>query len=152
VIPAKRDENMTMSGGVTKADQSLTGRGWSIHGQSYLAKAGGPASFAWFAMLPANTSIPAHYHSSQDEFVYVLDGRVHARIDETDHVAHSADLIHLPRGLIHTIENRGPQPAYALCWVSPANDLMDFFAAIDGMTDSAAIRRIAATHGVYYFP
>ena len=67
---------MTMTAGVTWANESVGNKVWNILGQTYMPKQLTESSFSWFATLPPGTFVPPHYHISQDEFVYVLEGEV----------------------------------------------------------------------------
>ena len=69
----------TMAPGITKANTGLDGIVWNILGQTYVPKQLTEASFAWHATFPPGTFVPPHIHPTQDEFIYMLEGR-HRRV------------------------------------------------------------------------
>ena len=75
-----------MTPGITKANTGLDGIVWSILGQTYVPKQLTEQSFAWHATLPPGTFVPPHIHPTQDEFVYMLEGRLDAQIGLATHV------------------------------------------------------------------
>jgi quercetin dioxygenase-like cupin family protein len=76
-----------MTAGVTKANSGLDDISWNILGQIYVPKQLSEESFAWHATLPPTTFVPPHIHPTQDEFLYILEGRMDALIDGKEHVA-----------------------------------------------------------------
>ena len=74
---------------------------------------------------------PMHRHSLEDEYSYVLEGRVGALLGEEVLVAGPGDLIFKPRNQWHTFWNAGDEPARILEMISPAgferffNELVD---------------------------
>ena len=64
--------------GFTKANSGLDGIVWNILGQTYVPKQLNEVSFAWHATLPPTTFVPPHIHPTQDEFIYMLEGRMDA--------------------------------------------------------------------------
>ena len=65
-----------MTGGVTKAGTGIDGISWNILGQTYVPKQVSENSFSWHATFPPGTFVPPHIHPTQDEFVYMLEGRM----------------------------------------------------------------------------
>lgn len=63
--------------------------------------------------------IPPHVHSREDEFSYVLQGRVGARVGDEEATAGPGSYILKPRGILHTFWNAGPEPARILEIISP---------------------------------
>ena len=64
--------------------------------------------------------VPPHMHSREDEFSYVLQGRVGARVGDREAAAGPGSYILKPRGIMHTIGNAGPEPARIMEILSPA--------------------------------
>src|SRR3984957_17544281 len=64
-----------MTAGITKAGTGIDGIVWNILGQTYVPKQVSENSFAWHATFPPGTFVPPHIHPTQDEFIYMLDGR-----------------------------------------------------------------------------
>src|SRR5260221_1864319 len=64
-----------MTPGVTPQGSSVGGLVWNILGQTYTPLQVTESSFSWHALLPPGTFVPPHIHPTQDEFIYMLDGK-----------------------------------------------------------------------------
>jgi len=73
--------------------------------QTYVPKAVNEASFSWHATFPHGTFVPPHIHPTQDEYIYMFEGRFDLVLDGKEFVATAGDLIRLPIGIAQ------PQPA-----------------------------------------
>lgn len=63
---------------------------------------------------------PLHRHANEDEYSFVIEGRMGALLGD-DHVeAGPGDLVHKPRGQWHTFWNAGEEPCRILEIISPA--------------------------------
>ena len=71
-------------------------------------------------MPPHSLAAPLHRHSREDEYSYVLEGRVGALLGEEVVIGEPGDLIFKPRGQWHTFWNAGDEPARILEIISPA--------------------------------
>ena len=98
-----------LTGGITKAGTGLDGIVWNILGQTYVPKSLNESSFSWHATFPVGTFVPPHIHPTQDEFIYVLEGRFDLIIDGKDFVGTAGDLIRLPQQIMHGIFNKTDQ-------------------------------------------
>src|SRR6266849_4567326 len=49
---------------------------WNILGQTYVPKNCTEHSFSWHATLPPGTFVPPHIHPDQDEYLYMLEGKL----------------------------------------------------------------------------
>ena len=85
-----------LSAGITKANTGLDGIVWNILGQTYVPKSLNEQSFSWHATFPPGTFVPPHIHPTQDEFIYMLDGRFDLVLDGKEFVATTGDLIRMP--------------------------------------------------------
>jgi uncharacterized RmlC-like cupin family protein len=141
-----------MKAGVTKAGKGIEGLSWNILGQTYVPKQLSESSFSWHALLPPGTFVPPHIHPTQDEFIYVLEGKFDLILDGKDATAAAGDLIRLPMKVMHGLFNKSDQPIKALFWVSPTRKLFELFQKIDGMPDPAEVVRISARHEVDFLP
>jgi len=90
-----------LTAGITKANTGIDGIVWNILGQTYVPKQLSENSFAWHAIFPPGTFVPPHIHPTQDEFIYMFEGRFDLMIDGKDFVAGPGDLIRLPLGIPH---------------------------------------------------
>ena len=95
-----------LTAGITKANTGIDGIVWSILGQTYVPKAVSENTFAWHATFPPGTFVPPHIRPTQDEFIYIFEGRLDAMLDGRDFVATSGDLIRLPMGIPHGLFNK----------------------------------------------
>jgi quercetin dioxygenase-like cupin family protein len=63
---------------------------------------------------------PVHRHTREDEYSYVIEGRVGALLGDEVVIAGPGDLIFKPRNQWHTFWNAGDEPARLLEIISPA--------------------------------
>ena len=100
--------------------------------------------FSWHATFPSGTFVPPHIHPTQDEFIYMLEGRFDLLLDGKELTATAGDLVRLPMQISHGIFNKSEQTAKCLFWVSPTRRLYDLFWAIHGMKeqDPAAVTEL----------
>jgi quercetin dioxygenase-like cupin family protein len=63
---------------------------------------------------------PLHRHTREDEYSYVLEGRVGAMLGDEVLIGGPGDLIFKPRNQWHTFWNAGDEPARLLEIISPA--------------------------------
>ena len=92
---------------------------WNILGQTYIPKSLNEQSFSWHATFPPGTFVPPHIHPTQDEFIYMLEGRLDLVLDGKDFVATAGDLIRLPMTIPHGIFNKTDQTVKCMFWVTP---------------------------------
>jgi hypothetical protein len=140
--------------GVTKAGTGIEGLSWSILGQTYVPKQLSEASFSWHATLPPGTFVPPHIHPTQDEYVYMLEGRLDLWLDGKETFATAGDLIRLPMGLAHGLFSKGQVPVKCLFWVAPTRGLYDLFKGIHALPEQTpdAVVALSAKHEVNFLP
>jgi mannose-6-phosphate isomerase-like protein (cupin superfamily) len=71
-------------------------------------------------MPPRSLAAPLHRHLREDEYTFVLQGRVGALLGDEVLVAEPGDLVWKPRNQWHTFWNAGDEPASILEIISPA--------------------------------
>jgi mannose-6-phosphate isomerase-like protein (cupin superfamily) len=71
-------------------------------------------------MPPRALAAPLHRHNREDEYSYVLEGRMGALLGDEVVYAEAGDLVFKPRAQWHTFWNAGDQPARILEIISPA--------------------------------
>jgi quercetin dioxygenase-like cupin family protein len=142
------------SAGVTKAGTGIDGVVWNILGQTYVPKHLSDSSFAWHATFPPGTFVPPHIHPTQDEFIYMLEGRFDLLLDGREQVAAGGDLIRLPMNVAHGIFNKSDQVVKCLFWVSPARKLYDLFWALHSLPEQTpeAVTALASKYEVAVLP
>jgi quercetin dioxygenase-like cupin family protein len=82
---------------------------------------------AWESTAAPGEGPPVHVHVNEDEFMYVLEGRLRLRLDEDDHTAPAGAFVFIPRGVPHTWQNVGDAPARILFGFTPGSPGMERF-------------------------
>jgi quercetin dioxygenase-like cupin family protein len=83
-------------------------------------EADGRFSLVEHPMSARALAAPLHRHNREDEYSYVLEGRVGALLGDEVLVGGPGDLIFKPRNQWHTFWNAGEEPARILEIISPA--------------------------------
>lgn len=144
-----------MTPGITRANEGMDGIRWNILGQIYIPKQLSTHSFSWHATLPVGTFVPPHIHPRQDEFIYMLEGKLDFLLEGDEDFAEPGDFVRLPMGRPHGIFNKTDQDVKCLFWVSPSGRLYDLFWAIHDMgpdADPADLVAVSAKHEVDFLP
>jgi quercetin dioxygenase-like cupin family protein len=63
-----------------------------------------------------------HFHDRTDLIAFVLEGRVRAHLENRVVEAHAGDVVEIPRGTLHWMENADAQPSLAYVVFTPAFD------------------------------
>ena len=137
---------------ITRNNQSLDGVSWNILGQVYTPKQITDDSFSWHAVFPEETFVPPHTHPDQDEYIYILEGRMDLTLDGRTNTANSGDLVRLPRGIPHGFFNNSGKPVKALFWAAPAGKLVDLYRRIHNISSPAQVVEVAREYGVFFQP
>ncbi|MFB9382181.1 cupin domain-containing protein [Pseudonocardia petroleophila] len=98
---------------------------------------------------PRALAAPMHRHRDEDEYTYVLTGRIGAVLDGEELVAEPGDLLFKPRGQWHTFWNAGDEPATVLELISPAGfeELFRSFATLTAAPSPEELAEMAARYG-----
>src|SRR3954468_3656220 len=83
-------------------------------------------------MAPRALAAPLHRHLREDEYSFVLEGRVGALLGDEVLVAEAGDLLFKPRNQWHTFWNAGDEPARILEIIAPAGFERFFAELVDG--------------------
>ena len=83
-------------------------------------------------MSPRALAAPIHRHTREDEYSFVLEGRMGALLGDDVVEAGPGDLVHKPRDQWHTFWNAGDEPCRILEIISPAG-FERFFAELDAI-------------------
>jgi quercetin dioxygenase-like cupin family protein len=81
---------------------------------------GGAFSLVEHPLPPRALGAPVHTHRNEDEYSYVLEGRIGVQLGDEVLEAGPGDLVFKPRGLAHAFWNAGDEPARLLEIISPA--------------------------------
>ena len=105
-------------------------------------EAGGGFSLVEHPLPPRALAAPLHRHNREDEYSYVLEGKVGALLGDEVLVGEPGDMIFKPRGQWHTFWNAGDEPARILEIISPAGferffeELVDLGGAVEADPES----------------
>jgi quercetin dioxygenase-like cupin family protein len=77
--------------------------------------------------VAARTMVPPHVHRDHDEWSYILEGRIGARIGDDELIAEAGSYILKPRGIPHAFWNPDDRPARLLEIITPSG-LEEMFA------------------------
>jgi len=107
-------------------------------------------------MSPRALAAPLHRHTREDEYSYVLEGRMGALLGDDVVEAGPGDLVHKPRNQWHTFWNAGDEPCRILEIIAPAG-FERFFAELDEMggalkADPEALARLNDRYGLEMRP
>ena len=117
---------------------------------------GGGFSLVEHPMSAHALAAPLHRHTREDEYSYVVEGRVCAMLGDEVVFGARGDLMFKPRNQWHTFWNAGDEPARLLEIISPAG-FEQFFVElleIGGVTqaDPAALGALCERYGLEMDP
>ncbi len=113
-------------------------------------QAGGGFSLVEHPMSARALAAPLHRHAREDEYSYVLEGRMGALLGDEELVAGPGDLVFKPRNQWHTFWNAGDQPARILEIISPAGFEKYFEELVDlGGSTGARLEALAELSARY---
>lgn len=152
-----------MQAGTVKVLGAGQGRlGW-LGGLGVRFMIDGGESSGGFALVehplkPRALAAPLHRHSREDEYSFVLAGRVGALLGDVVVHGGPGDLIHKPRGQWHTFWNAGDENASLLEIISPAGfekyfeELIPMVEAMHGRPQPEKLGPLAARYGLEMDP
>ena len=117
-------------------------------------EAGERFSLVEHAMSPRALAAPLHLHTCEDEYSYVLEGRMGALLGEYVVEAGPGELVFKPRNQWHTFWNAGDEPCRILEIISPAG-FEQFFRELSEMggainADPDELTALGARYGHYF--
>jgi mannose-6-phosphate isomerase-like protein (cupin superfamily) len=117
------------------------------------AESGGGFSLVEHPMPPRKLAAPLHRHSREDEYSFVLEGRLGALLGDEVVYGEAGDLVFKPRDQWHTFWNAGDEPARILEIISPAGFERYFAELVELLSngappDRAAIAVLADRYGL----
>src|SRR5438874_2907648 len=114
------------------------------------SEAGERFSLVEHPMSARALAAPLHRHAREDEYSYIVEGRVGALLGEEVVIGGPGDLIFKPRNQWHTFWNAGDEPARLLEIISPAGFERFFAELVDlGGVGSAPPEALAELCGRY---
>ena len=118
------------------------------------ATAGGGFSLVEHPIAPRTLAAPLHRHANEDEYSYVLEGRMGAQLGDETVEAGPGELVFKPRDQWHSFWNPGDEPARVLEIISPGG-FERYFAEIGPLLpparpepDFAAFAEVQARYGL----
>jgi quercetin dioxygenase-like cupin family protein len=129
------------------------GRSVSLGGMGVVYKVSGANTGGAFAIvehpIDAGRFVLPHVHRHEDEYSYVLEGTIGARVGDQEIVAGPGSYVIKPRGLMHTFWNAGPGPARLLEVIAPSG-FETYFIELAEAKDPGRRQELAAKYGVTY--
>jgi mannose-6-phosphate isomerase-like protein (cupin superfamily) len=124
--------------------------GIGVRFMAWGAETGGGFSLVEHPMAPRALGAPLHRHTREDEYSYVLRGRMGADLGGEIVYAEAGDLVFKPRGEWHTFWNAGDEPCRILEIISPAGFEGYFEEIVDMPAEPSrdTIAPIAARYGL----
>ena len=107
---------------------------------------GGAFAVVEHPLEPGRLVLP---HVYEDEYSYVLEGTLGARVGDHEVVAGPGSYVIKPCGLMHTFWNAGPDPVRLLEIISPAG-FEKYFAELADAGDPSRRQELAAKYGLTY--
>jgi mannose-6-phosphate isomerase-like protein (cupin superfamily) len=110
---------------------------------------GGRLSVVEHTLPPHVLAGPLHHHSREDEYSYVLEGRLGTLLGDQEVFAEAGDLVFKPRGQWHTFWNPGDSPTRVLELITPAGleELFRELGAPGVELDPATLPALVARYG-----
>jgi mannose-6-phosphate isomerase-like protein (cupin superfamily) len=119
-------------------------------------ESGGGFSLVEHPMPPRRLAAPLHRHSREDEYSFVLEGKLGARLGSEVVYGEVGDLVFKPRDQWHTFWNAGDEPARILEIISPGG-FEKFFdelgtALASGEFEPATMEDLGQRYGIDFDP
>lgn len=141
-----------LTAGVTRMDEAMDGKVWSIRGLSVQAKSQSDEAIIFTVICEPAQFVPVHVHADIDEVLIVQAGELQVKLDGMWSTMHPGDLMRIPRGVTHGFFNTSDRQAILLIVMSPGTAVRPMFEALDGLTDEQQVIAIAADHGTDILP
>lgn len=134
----------------TEGEQVQIGPGLGVKFKIEGHETGGAFSIVEHPVAPRTLVIP-HVHEREDEFSYVLEGEIGARIGDEELIVGPGTYVLKPRGIPHTFWNPTDRPARLLEIISPAGFEMFFreLASLMAAPDEPDMAEFAAVDDRY---
>jgi len=117
-----------------------------------VADSDGRVSLVEHPMPPRGLAAPLHRHNREDEYSFVLEGRMGALLGDDVVYAGVGDLVHKPRDQWHTFWNAGDEPCRILEIITPGG-FDQYFAELTAILaedppDLARVAEMGARYGI----
>ena len=123
---------------------------------AWTEETGGGFSLVEHPMPPRRLAAPLHKHSREDEYSFVVEGRMGALLGDDVVYAEVGDLAFKPRDQWHTFWNAGDEPCRILEIISPGG-FEHFFDELGAIVeapefDPAQLGELGARYGLEFQP
>ena len=124
--------------------------GIGVRFMAWAAETGGGFSLVEHPMAPRALAAPLHRHTHEDEYSYVLEGRMGADLGGEVVYAEPGDLVFKPRGQWHAFWNAGDERCRILEVITPGGFERYFEELVDlrARPTPEAVAEIAARYGL----
>jgi quercetin dioxygenase-like cupin family protein len=114
------------------------------------AQTGGTFGLVEHDLPPHQLGSPLHTHAHEDEYSFVLSGRLMAQVGDDVVEAGPGELLVKPRGIPHAFWNAGDEPVRFLELISPAGFEEYFFELAGPLNsgDEAAMGEVVERHSL----
>ena len=126
--------------------------GIGVRFMAWAAETGGGFSLVEHPIAPRALAAPLHRHTHEDEYSYVLEGRMGADLGGEVVYAGPGDLVFKPRRQWHTFWNAGDEPCRILEIISPGGFERYFEELVElrERPTPEAVGEIAARYGLEF--
>ncbi len=128
----------------------VQGMVWNVMGQIYIPKKLDDERFFWDAIMPMETYIPPHSHSTQDEFLYLVEGELDMLMNGEEVHATAGDIIPFPKYSTHALFNNSGETVKGVFWAEPTNKLFELFKKIHNVANPRDVVRISDAHDIHF--
>src|SRR3954452_11249831 len=130
--------------------------GVGVRFMAWTEETGGGFSMVEHPIAPRAMAAPWHMHTREDEYSYVLEGRMGALLGEDEGYADIGDFVFKPSDQWHTFWNAGDEPCRILEVISPGGfeHMFDELGTIMGGAefDPAQLGELGARYGLEFQP
>jgi putative monooxygenase len=107
--------------GIKKVDETAADnrRGGDVRTLLSPKTVGSSSGFMGVATIPGGDWISEHYHPYSEEFIYVVRGRLTARLDGEAHQVDSGQALYIPINVKHRLMNEGDEEAFIVFHLGP---------------------------------
>ncbi|MFN8112777.1 MAG: cupin domain-containing protein [Solirubrobacterales bacterium] len=122
---------------------------------AWTEETGGGFSLVEHPIPPKSIVAPMHIHEREDEYSFVLEGRMGAKLGEDVVYAEVGDFVFKPRNQWHTFWNPDDEPCRILEIIAPGGfeHFFDEFASgLAGEFDIEQLTELGARYGHYFKP
>lgn len=128
----------------------LDGMVWNVMGQIYIPKQADENCLWWEAIMPEESFIPPHAHSTQDEYLYIVEGELDLLMNGKVSKGTAGKVIPFPRYSNHGLFNNSGKTVKAVFWAEPTNKLLDLFKALHDVADPHEVVRLSDAHDIHF--